>query len=117
MSLEYLVSVHSHKKEKVKHYSRQITYSLALICLVFFGTILSYHATSTNMNRITGLMTYATTSTTAADVNSGFDIFTDFVTAVRTSPQVTEIKLFFYTLWILVVLVGSALYYEFEKRN
>lgn len=116
MSLEHIIAVHSHKKEKIKHYSRQLTYSLALVCFIFFGTILSYHATAVNMNHITGMTVYLGSSEVAEDTREVGSNLLGFVTAVRTSPQVTEIKLFFYTLWILVVLVGSAVYYEVKER-
>ena len=56
MSLDHLVHVHTSKREKAKHYSRQLTYSLALICLIFFGTIVTYQGTVMNMNSITGMM-------------------------------------------------------------
>ena len=116
MSLEHIVAVHSHKKEKAKHYSRQLTYSLALICFIFFGTILSYHATATDMNYITGMAVYLSSSEVAEDTRDVGSNILGFVTAVRESPQVTEIKLFFYTLWTLVVLVGSAVYYEVKEK-
>lgn len=116
MSLEHIVAVHSHKKEKVKHYSRQLTYSLALVCLIFFGTILSYHATATDMDYITGMAIYLGNSNIAEDTQEVGSNILGFVTAVRESPQVTEIKLFFYTVWILVVLVGSAVWYEVKER-
>ena len=116
MTLEHIVAIHSYKKEKAKHYSRQLTYSLALICFIFCGTILSYHATATNMNHITGMAVYvASSQITEGAQNTGSNIL-GFVTAVRESPQVTEIKLFFYTIWIFMVLVGSAVYYEVKEK-
>ncbi len=116
MSLEHIVAVHNHKREKVKHYSRQFTYFLALLCLVFFGTILSYHATATDMNYITGMAVYLGSSGIGEETHDVASNILGFVTAVRESPQVTEIKLFFYTVWILVVLVGSVVYYEIKER-
>ncbi|MEK6868233.1 MAG: hypothetical protein AABX98_05430 [Nanoarchaeota archaeon] len=116
MSLEHIVAVHSHKKEKVKHYSSKFTYSLALVCFIFFGTILSYHATVADMNHITGMAVYLGNSEVAEDSRDVGSNILGFVTAVRESPQVTEIKLFFYTIWILVVLVGSAVWYEVKEK-
>jgi hypothetical protein len=116
LSLEHIVAVHNHKKEKIKHYSGQLTYSLALVCLIFFGTILSYHATATSFNHITGLALSVGSSELGKDTEDVASNILGFVTAVRESPQVTEIKLFFYTLWILVVLVGSAVWYEVKEK-
>ena len=116
-TLEHLVATHSHKKEKAKHYSTQFTYSLALVSLIFFGTILSYHATATNLNSITGMAVYVGSSAVVHDAEETASSVLGFVTAVRTSPQVTEIKLFFYTLWTLFVLVGSAVYYEVKDKE
>lgn len=116
MSLEHIVAIHSHKKEKIKHYSGQLTYSLALVSLIFFGTILSYHATVADMNHITGMAVYVGGSDVAEETREVGSNILGFVTAVRESPQVTEIKLFFYTIWILVVLVGSAVYYEVKEK-
>ncbi len=116
-NLEYIVAVHNHKKEKAKYYSKQVTYSLALVCFIFFGTIVSYNATETTFNKITGMATYIASSDLANDAEKGTTALTGFVTEVRESPQVTEIKLFFYTIWILIVLAGSAVYYEVKYTS
>ena len=115
-TLEHLVATHSHKKEKAKHYSRQLTYSLAIVSLIFFGTILSYHATEVNMNGITGMAVAVENSDASTSMSNDWHDLTGFVSAVKTSPQVTQIKLFFYTMWILVVLVGQAVWYEIKGR-
>lgn len=116
MSLDHLVHVHTSKREKAKHYSRQLTYSLALVCLIFFGTIVTYHATATNLNRITGFAVYVTQTEAVSEMNSeGADIV-GFVTAIRQSPNLVQYKLFFYTLWILAVLIGSAIWYEYKEK-
>ena len=115
MRFEHVAAAYRQKKEKAEHYSRQLTYSLAIVCFIFFGTILSYHATEINMNRITGMGVAITDSGINSAASNTWSDITGFVWAVRTSPQVTEIKLFFYTLWILVVLVGSAVYHEFQE--
>ena len=115
-TLEHLVATHSHKKEKIKDYSRQLTYSLALVCLIFFGTIVSYHATEVNVNGITGMAVAVENSGASTSVSNDWHDVTEFVWAVKTSPQITQIKLFFYTMWILVVLVGQAIWYEIKGR-
>jgi len=116
MDLDKLVEVHTKKRVQVKHYSRQLTILLAIVCLVFFGTILTYHTGSATLNQITGMASYVGNSELAGDLGEGMTSATGFVTAVKTSPDVTKYKLFFYTMWILVVLVGTAVYYEFDKR-
>ncbi len=116
MSIEHLVQIHTSKKEKAKHYSRQLTYMMALVCFIFFGTIVSYQATATNTQRITGMAVAAGDYVSSGELADGFHDITGFVTAVKTSPQVTEIKLFFYTAWILVVLIGTAISYEFREK-
>ncbi|MBI5072319.1 hypothetical protein HZA99_00720 [Candidatus Woesearchaeota archaeon] len=115
-TLEHLVATHSTKKEKAKQYSRQLTYSLALVSLIFFGTILSYHATEVNVNGITGMAVAVENSGTAASVSNNWHDLTGFVWAVKTSPQLPQIKLFFYTMWILIVLVGQAIWFEYQER-
>lgn len=116
LSIDQLVAIHTNKKEKAKHYSRQLTYVMALVCFVFFGTILSYQATSTNTQAITGMAVAAGSYISSGELAESTKDVSGFVTAVKTSPQVTEIKLFFYTVWILVVLVGTAISYEFRER-
>ncbi len=116
MSLEQLVLTHIEKKEKVRRYFQQFTYSLALLCFIFFGTIVSYHATELSVNRITGMAVTVGNSAISNSISNEWSDFTGFVTAVKTSPQVIEIKLFFYTLWVLVVLVGTAILYEFQEK-
>lgn len=101
------------KTEKVKHYSRQITFCLALVSLIFFGTILSYQATATTYNKITGMAV----AVGSGAVGDGVASVSDFIWSVRTSPQVTEMKLFFYMLWVLVVLMGTAISYEFQGKE
>lgn len=115
-TLEHLVATHSHKREKAKQYSRQLTYSLALVCLIFFGTILSYHATAINVNRMTGMAVAVENSEVSEEISNSWHDVNGFAWAVKTSPQVTEIKLFFYTIWILIVLVGQAVWYEMKGR-
>ncbi len=114
--LDQLVELHSRQTVRTKHYSRQLTMSLALLCLVFFGTIVTYHATSTAMNHITGMVVSVGMSSPVETLFMNIGAFTSFITTVKKSPEVTMYKLFFYTLWILAVLVGSLLYYEWKKR-
>ncbi len=116
MSIDQLVAIHSNKKEKAKHYSRQLTYIMALVCFIFFGTILFYQATTTNTQAITGMAVAAGSYISSGESAESARDLSGFVTAVKTSPQVTEIKLFFYTVWILVVLVGTAISYEFREK-
>ena len=116
LSLDHLVAIHTSKKEKAKHYSRQLTYVMALVCFIFFGTILSYQATSANTQVVTGMAVAAGSYVSSGVVAEGANDLSGFVTAVKTSPQVTEIKLFFYTAWILVVLMGTAISYEFREK-
>lgn len=117
MSLDHLVHVHTSKREKAKHYSRQLTYSLALVCLVFFGTIVTYQATATNFNEITGFATYLSSADAFTEMNTEASDITGFVLAIRQSPNLVLYKLFFYTLWIMAVLVGSAIWYEFKEKE
>jgi hypothetical protein len=115
VDLEGLVHIHAKKRHKAKHYSRQLTMVLAVVCLAFFGTIVSYDVGTTQWNSITGMAMYASDSAVAESAGVGASNLVGFVTAVKTSPHVTEYKLFFYTMWILVVLVGSAVYYEYDR--
>lgn len=101
------------KTVKAKVYSRQLTFSLALICLIFFGTILSYQATTTTYSKITGMAVAVGSGVGGESIAS----VSDFIWAIRTSPQVTEMKLFFYMLWVLVVLIGTAISYEFQAKE
>lgn len=117
MSLDHLVHIHTSKREKVKHYSRQLTYSLALVCLIFFGTIVTYQATTINANRITGFAVYLSDAEAFTEMNTEASDLTGFVLAIRQSPNLVQYKLFFYTLWILMVLVGSAIWYEFKEKG
>jgi uncharacterized membrane protein len=116
MGLDDLVDLHTKRHKRAKHYSRQTTMVLALVCLVFFGTILTYDTVDTNFDRVTGMAYYVGNSVVGEDVSQGMTNVAGFVTAVKTSPRVTEYKLFFYTLWILIVLVGTATHYEYENR-
>lgn len=116
MSLEQLVEVHTSKKHKAVHYSRRATYALALISLVFFGTILGYSAFSDTLMTLTGMISADQIEDKVIPKTEESSLI-GFVTAVRTSPQVTEIKLFFYTAWTLLVLVGSAVWYEIQERK
>lgn len=117
MNLEHLIAVHSWKNQQFKHCSRQMTLFLSFVCLIFFGMILSYSAMSVNYNSITGMAFYVSSNNAVVNIGNGFITINDFISSVRTSPQVTQIKLFFYTLWILIVLVGTAIYYEFQRVN
>ena len=117
MSLDHLVHVHTSKREKAKHYSRQLTYSLALVCLIFFGTIVTYQGTAMNLNQITGFALYLSDAEAVHEMNTEASDITGFVTAIRQSPNLVQYKLFFYTLWIMAVLVGSAVWYEFKEKN
>ena len=117
MSLDHLVHVHTSKREKAKHYSRQLTYSLALVCLIFFGTIVTYQGTEINMNKITGFAVYLGDAEAVHEMNTEASDITSFVTAIRQSPNLVQYKLFFYTLWIMAVLVGSAIWYEFKEKK
>ena len=117
MSLDHLVHVHTSKREKAKHYSRQLTYSLALVCLIFFGTIVTYQGTAMNLNTITGFAVYLGDTNALNEMNTEGSDITGFVMAIRQSPNLVQYKLFFYTIWILVVLVGSAVWYEFKEKK
>ena len=117
MSLDHLVHVHTSKREKAKHYSRQLTYSLALISLIFFGTIVTYQGTAMNVNTITGFAVYLSDTNALNEMNTEGSDITGFVMAIRQSPNLVQYKLFFYTIWILVVLVGSAVWYEFKEKK
>lgn len=116
MSLDHLVHIHTSKREKAKHYSRQLTYSIALVCLIFFGTIVIYHASATNLNRITGFAVSFSQSEYAHELSIETSDITGFAMAIRQSPNLVQYKLFFYTMWILTVLVGSAIWYEFKEK-
>ena len=115
MPLEELVDMHTRKRKKATYYSRQCTLFLCIVCLVFFGSIVMYQTSVTTMNQITGLAIYIDESPPIESIGNSISNVAAVVTAVKTSPDVTMYKLFFYTLWILVVLVGSALYSEFER--
>ena len=117
MSLEHLVELHTSKKHKIVHYSRKATYVFALLSLVFFGTILGYSAFSETADTLTGMVTAKETEKIMQPTHPEESSLVGFVTSVRTSPQVTEIKLFFYTAWILLVLVGSAVWYEVQEKR
>ncbi len=116
MSLEHLVTIHTSKKEKAKHISKIMTLVMAAVCFVFFGTILAYEATAVNIQKITGMAVATTDYISSGNLATQGSNLAGFVTAVKTSPQVTEIKLFFYTAWILIVLIGTAISYEFRER-
>ncbi len=117
MSLDHLVHIHASKREKAKHYSRQLTYSLALICLIFFGTIVTYQGTAINLNKLTGFAVYLSDAEAVHEMNTEASDVTGFVMAIRQSPNLVQYKLFFYTLWIMTVLVASAVWYEFKERK
>lgn len=114
--LDQLVELHSRKTIRTKHYSRQLTMSLALVCLVFFGTIITSHATATAMNHLTGMVVSVGTSGPVSSIQMTFSTVGMVFSAIRSSPQLTLYKLFFYTLWILAVLMGSILFYEWKGR-
>ena len=116
MSIEHLVTIHSSKKEKLKHYSQRLTFYMAVVCFIFFGTIFGYKAMSVGFEGVTAMAVVVPDVVSSAPVASVYTDISGFVTAVRASPQVTEIKLFFYTAWILVVLIGTAISYEFRER-
>jgi hypothetical protein len=86
------------------------------MCFIFFGTILSYQATSANTQRITGMAVAAGSYVSTGPIAESAQEISGFTTAVKSSPQVTEIKLFFYTVWILVVLMGTAISYELREK-
>lgn len=114
--LDQLVELHSRKTMHAKHYSRQLTMGLALVCLVFFGTIVTFQTTATLLNNISGMVVFIGTSGPVSSIQIGFHTIESFITAVKSSPQLTLYKLFFYSLWILAVLVGSMLFYEWKEH-
>jgi hypothetical protein len=116
LDLDGLVHFHTKKRKRAKHYSRQATMILAVICLVFFGSIIALDTGINNVNMITGMVVYVGNSAAAESASSGMSNIVGFVTAVKASPRVTEYKLFFYTMWIFVVLIGSAIYYEYKRK-
>ncbi len=117
MDLESLVEMHTKRHKRVTHYCRQTTIVLALVCLVFFGTIILYDVAETNMKRLSGMAVYVTEKGIAQAVEPRTADIAGFVHTVKKSPHITEYKLFFYTMWILVVLIGSAINFEIKNHG
>jgi hypothetical protein len=116
LSIEHLIAIHTSKTEKAKHYSQKLTFYMAVVCFIFFGTIFGYKAMATSAESVTAMAIAVPHIISSTPTASVFQDITGFVTAVKASPQVTEIKLFFYTAWILAVLIGTAISYEFRER-
>ena len=90
------------------------SFCLALFFVVFLpvATLAGVASSIQGMETVTGLAVAAAyeSADTVSDAGT-------YWYAIRSSPDLTRMKLFFYTLWVIVVLVGTAVVHERTRES
>lgn len=93
----------------VHPFIKKFAFSTLLIVLLSVGALASMAMTVKSVQAMTGFVV-AVAQPTAEDAYQGW-------TAIRKSPDLTKIKLFFYSLWIIAVLVATAAVHEQTRER
>lgn len=84
-------------------------FSMLFIVLLSVGALASMAMTAKNVEALTGFVVVVA-EPAAEEAYNGW-------TAIRNSKDLTKIKLFFYTLWIIAVLVATATIHEQTRED
>ncbi len=116
--LEQLIKKYSGKKHKRKESHKKLTFVMLMIVVFSLTLFLSIDFTKNELPNIQGFVAAEVTNS-ASDVTDSvghaFSSLGDFRNNIRTNDNLIKIKLFFYSIWAVVVLVGSAVYYEMKR--
>jgi hypothetical protein len=93
----------------VQPFLKKFAFSMLLIVLLSVGVLASMAMTFKSVQAMTGFVV-AAAEPTAEDAYQGW-------TAIRKSPDLTKIKLFFYSLWTIAVLVATATVHERTRER
>jgi hypothetical protein len=113
--LEQLIHKYTTKHQKKKNATKlahTFVFSLALVIVLTFGTLSAIGGSLEGAEMATGMVVY--TGYAVAQASSDVPVAYN---AIRSSPDLTKIKLFMYTTWIIAVLVGTVYVHEKEIAN
>ncbi len=121
VSLETLVHKHASKRKTVH---QQLTFVMLLVSIFTLTWFIAQDFSQNQMPLVQGYVIAQfspETNSAAHFVGNAMGGLSAFRDDVRAHPDLVKIKLFFYVVWIIIVLVGSAVYYEInhekEMRN
>ena len=113
--LETLIHKYSskHGRKKIFHeHGKKFLFALFLVLFLPVGSLALIGSSVHGMDLVTGLAVAGAYNTAGTFTEVG-----GYWHTVRASPDLTKIKLLFYTVWITVVLVGTACMHENSRER
>ncbi len=109
--LEFLIDKYTSKGYKRQQFNKQLSFIMLFLVIFSLTAFFATNFIDNELPVLQGYVAYQVDNTVGGTV----DGVAEFRNEVRESDDLAVIKLFFYTVWIIVVLVASAIYYEFKR--